>query len=327
MDCVFGRRSGGGASGRLGRFLARDGSDGGSVGVDFERSHAALVVGKRGAGKSHTLGVLAAELAATDGVDPVVVDPMGSLAPADLPVSVPRVPARALPPRAWCGLLDLDPESAAGALLWRAASAAESLDGMRAFAADAAAADAARRAVCNHLDMAAGWDLFGPPDGASGTDVTGPGARVVDCSGLAPAPLSAACHAVATAAFERSANGGPRPWLLVDEAAVPARGVAREAIRRLFTRGRHADLSVVLATQRPGALPEVAASQADLVVAHRLSSGADVAALERARPAAFDGSLADRLPRRPGAALVVDDATERVARVSVRSRTAADRCE
>lgn len=77
---------------------------------------------------------------------------------------------------------------------------------------------------------------------------------------------------------------------------------------------------MVLATQRPAALPAVAVSQADLLVAHRLTAEADLEALAAARPTYAAAPLADRLPERPGEAVVVDDATEAVHIVRVRER-------
>jgi len=79
-------------------------------------------------------------------------------------------------------------------------------------------------------------------------------------------------------------------------------------------------VSVVLATQRPSALPSTAVSQADLLVAHRLTSAADVDALRAARPTYLDGEFSTRLPTDTGEALVVDDATESVHHVTVRER-------
>jgi hypothetical protein len=76
----------------------------------------------------------------------------------------------------------------------------------------------------------------------------------------------------------------------------------------------------VVATQRPSAVPAVAVSQSDLLLAHRLTSGADVEALRRAKPTYMDGTLTDRMPTTPGDLLVVDDATESVHRATVRER-------
>lgn len=133
--------------------------------MDIDRPHAALVVGKRGYGKSYTLAVLAEELARTDGIAPIVVDTMGvfdgltatadgALVPAE--VVRPRVSAADLTPRAWCAVLDLDPTAPVGALVWQAAERSDTLDGMRAVIADAPADRATRRAAENHLALATG---------------------------------------------------------------------------------------------------------------------------------------------------------------------------
>jgi hypothetical protein len=79
-------------------------------------------------------------------------------------------------------------------------------------------------------------------------------------------------------------------------------------------------VSLVAATQRPGALPGVAVSQSDLLIAHRLTAAADVEALAGATPTYLTGRLRDRLPTAPGGAVVVDDATESVHGVQVRRR-------
>jgi DNA helicase HerA-like ATPase len=109
------------------------------------------------------------------------------------------------------------------------------------------------------------------------------------------------------------------PWLLVDEAHAFFDGVAGPGLERLLTRGRAPGVSLVAATQRPSALPAVAVSQSDLLFAHRLTSGADIEALERARPTYLRG-LGERLPTGTGEALVVDDRTETAHTVRVRER-------
>ena len=68
MTFVLGRESGpdDGPVGRLGSYRARDGSAGAPLSLDLDGPHAVSVVGKRGYGKSYTLGVLAEALARTD---------------------------------------------------------------------------------------------------------------------------------------------------------------------------------------------------------------------------------------------------------------------
>ena len=311
-----------GPHGQLGQFLATDRSLGAPVGVDFAGPHAGVVVGKRGSGKSYTLGVLAEGLAAAEGVSPVVVDPMGAfggLADAGLDVCEPVVRADALPPRAWCSLLDLAPSSPAGTLVWRAASETVTLDAMREWVAAVDASGAATRAAENHLALADAWGCFAP-DAPRPRTLLAEGA-VLDCTRLQGAALQAVVAAVASDLYRAALDGAPRlPWLLVDEAHACASGAAADAVATLYTRGRAPGTSVVLATQRPSALPDVAVSQSDLVVAHRLTAQVDVDALAATRPTYLAESLAERLPARTGDALVVDDATESVCTVRVRER-------
>ena len=204
---------------------------------------------------------------------------------------------------------------------WRAAAEAATLDGMTAAVAASEADPAVRRAARNHLDLAASWGAFAP-DGLAATDLATGGATVLDCAGLGAAPTNAVTGAVASALYDARVAGrlDRLPWLLVDEAHVVLDGAAEPALETLLTRGRAPGVSLVAATQRPAALPAVAVSQADLLVAHRLTARDDVEALARAAPTYLDGRLRDRLPTVPGAAVVVDDATESVHGVRVRER-------
>jgi DNA helicase HerA-like ATPase len=315
---VLGRDGGDGPAARLGRFRARDGSAGAAVGVDTDRPHAALVVGKRGTGKSHTLGVLAEGLAEAPGVVPTVLDPMGvfgGLEAAGARVVSGEVRAGAVPPRTWPALFDLDRAGAAGSLVYRAAAEADTLSGMRAHAASADAGAAARRAATTCFDDAAQWGVFDP----DGLDVPEE-PTVVDLAGVGRAGVSAVVAAVTAASYRRAADGeGPLPWLLVDEAHALDWSVAGAPLRRVLTRGRSPGVSLVLATQRPAALPDVAVSQSDLLVAHRLTGRDDLDALAAARPAYADG-FPERLPEKRGVAAVVDEARESVHTVRVRDR-------
>ncbi len=109
--------------------------------LDLDGPHATLLVGKRGYGKSYTLGVLAEELARTTGVAPVLVDPVGVFRtlrePAEgepVPATViehPTVSPSSLDPPTWCDLVGLSPESGAGGLVWQAGAQESTLDDMR----------------------------------------------------------------------------------------------------------------------------------------------------------------------------------------------------
>lgn len=325
---VLGRGGRSGPAARLGTYRAADGSDGAAVGLDLDGPHAALVVGKRGYGKSYTLGVLAEDAARASGVAPVVVDPMGgfdglatgSAVPAQA-VDTPAVPASTLPPAAWPDLFDLSPTDSVGAVLWEAAAEADTLDGMAAHV-EAAGVDAGvRRAARNHLALADSWDVF-DTDGLDATALLSGEATVLDCSALGDRAASVLIHAVASALYAACVDGRPPrlPWLFLDEAHAAFDGVASSALETLLTRGRTPGVSLVAATQRPDALPPTAVSQSDLLIAHRLTAGDDVAALSAAAPTYLEGRLRDRLPAAPGEAVVVDDATESVHGVRIRER-------
>lgn len=329
MTQVLGRTHGAGPTGQLGTYRARDGSDGASVHLDLAHPHAALVVGKRGSGKSYTLGVLAEELADAEGVSPVVCDPMGAFSTLDgspasngsAVVHRPSIRPDALSPRTWCALLDLSPEDPVGALVWHAAASASTLGGMRSHVVNAQAERATRRAAANHLDLATAWGAF-DGEGLTADDLLDGDITVLDLSGMDRAAANAVVRGVAETLYARCVAGSPPtlPWLLVDEAHVFFDGIAAPGLRAVLTRGRQPGISLVAATQRPAALPAVAISQADLLLAHRLTARDDREALARARPAYMRESFAERMPTTVGEALVVDDATESVHAIRVRER-------
>jgi hypothetical protein len=325
---------------RLGSFRARDGSAGAAVGLDADGPHAGVVFGKRGTGKSYTLGVIAEGLAANRGVAPVVIDPMGvfgGLRAVGGRVVDPRIRPAAIPPDAWPDLLSLDPAGGPGSLVWRVvadafddagegaskqATGSPSLATLRerVDAADAPAAD--RRAAANHLRLAASWGVFDADAPPIARVVADGNPTVLDLAGAAEPAAAAVVRAVARALYDARIDGeiDRLPWLLVDEAHAFFGGVADPALRTLLTRGRAPGVSLVCATQRPGAVPSVAVSQSDLVVAHRLTAERDRNRLAEAEASYLAGDLVSRLPTGTGEALVVDDATETAHTVRVRER-------
>ncbi len=333
MSFVIGREEGPGAgpTGQLGTYRALDGSAGAPLYLDLDGPHAMLVVGKRGYGKSYTLGVVAEALARTPGVAPVVVDPMGVFSTLDDPadgepvpaevVATPRVDPGALDPRSWCALVGLDPGGGPGGLVWQAAREVDSLPGMRRAIAATDAPGPDRRAADNHLALAASWGVFGA-DGLDATRLGSGRVTVLDLSGLADAPMNAVARAVGEGLYRSRVTGDldRLPWLLVDEAHTFFGGVAGATLNRILTRGRAPGVSLGLATQRPGAIPAAGVSQSDLLCTHRLTAREDIEALRAARPTYMEGSLTERMPTEPGEVLVVDDATETVHTALVRRR-------
>jgi hypothetical protein len=329
---VLGRAPGsGGPVARIGSFLARDGSAGAPVGIDLDGPHAGVLVGKRGTGKSYTLGVLAEEIAATTGVSPIVLDPMGVFEGiAALPggrVLEAMIHPESLPPDRWPEIARIDPDRPPGSLLWRIVESVAdgpdttSMPVIREALANADAPSSTKRTVENHLDLLAAWDVFDADAPPIGSIIEG-GPTVVDCRSLPPAAMEAVGYALARGVYDHcvGSTSDIQPWLLVDEAHAFLDGLAADAFRTLFTRGRAPGVSVVCATQRPSALPAVAVSQSDLVIAHRLTDERDVDALRVAQPTYLADDLGETLPVGVGRALVVDDATEGAHTVRVRQR-------
>lgn len=340
----------------LGRYLARDGSSGVRIGLDIDRPHAISVVGKRGYGKSYTLGVIAEALSRPASIAPVVVDPMGVFSTlatgestgsgggteqrngtthrstprgamgSDQSVSAtvhanPTISPDTLDPRSWCALVGLAPESGPGSLLWQAAQQGTTIAEMATVLEETTAPNTDRRAARNHLMLAESWGIF-DPDGLDAGTLSSTDISVLDLSGLGNAPMNAIVRAVGEALYTARVRDSidRLPWLLVDEAHTFLEGIAAEALDRLLTRGRAPGVSLVLATQRPRAVTETGLSQSDILIAHRLTAHADIAALREAQPTYLTGCLDDQLPSEPGEVLIVDDATETVHTARVRER-------
>lgn len=334
MQFVLGRREGredDAPVGNLGSFRALDGSDGAALSLDLDGPHAVVIVGKRGYGKSYTMGVLAEELARTPAIAPVIIDPMGVFdgltAPADgdpVPAAVisePTVTPDSLDPQSWCSLLGLPPDSGAGGLVWQAGASATTLPAMVESIESADAPRPDRRAARNHIELASSWGVFDAA-GIDATRLASGDATVLDISGLDDAAMNAVVRGVAEALYRARINERIKrlPWLLIDEAHTFFQGVARGALHRVLTRGRAPGISIGLATQRPSALSDISISQSDILIAHRLTARDDLAALEAVQPTYMEMGLEDRLPTAPGEAVVVDDAAEAVQHAQIRPR-------
>ena len=119
----------------------------------------------------------------------------------------------------------------------------------------------------------------------------------------------------------------PMVWIMIDEAHqfLPSTGetVASEPLHTLVKQGREPGISLLMITQRPNKLHEDALSQADLVISHRLTAKADVEALRGIMQTYMMEDLQDylkALPRKKGAAIVLDDNSERIYAVQIRPR-------
>ncbi|MBI4176442.1 MAG: ATP-binding protein [Candidatus Aenigmarchaeota archaeon] len=119
----------------------------------------------------------------------------------------------------------------------------------------------------------------------------------------------------------------PMVWLMVDEAHqfLPAEGMtpSTEPLLTIVKQGREPGISLLLITQRPNKLHEDALAQADLVISNRLTARADLDAL-RAIMQNYVlediEELINNMPRQKGAAIVLDDNSERLFAIQIRPR-------
>lgn len=119
----------------------------------------------------------------------------------------------------------------------------------------------------------------------------------------------------------------PITWIMIDEAHnfLPAEGktASSDPLLTIIKEGRQPGISCVLITQRPNKLHEDAISQADVVIAHRLTAEQDLKALRSIMQTyiLFDVTkyISD-LPRKSGSAIILDDNSERIYPVSIRPR-------
>ncbi len=119
----------------------------------------------------------------------------------------------------------------------------------------------------------------------------------------------------------------PIVWMFLDEAHqfLPSEGktAATDPLVQWVKLGREPGVSLVLATQQPNKLHEAAISQMDVVISHRLTARSDLEALRNIMQTYLKYDLAayiDMLPRVKGAAVILDDNSERIYAAQMRPR-------
>ena len=119
----------------------------------------------------------------------------------------------------------------------------------------------------------------------------------------------------------------PLVWVAIDEAheALPHDGktAASDALITILREGRQPGISLILATQQPAKIHTDVMTQSDTVIAHRLTAKMDTEALGQLMQSYMRHGLDDEinmLPRLKGAAVVFDDANERLFPVQMRPR-------
>jgi len=127
--------------------------------------------------------------------------------------------------------------------------------------------------------------------------------------------------------FEEKKKRVPLVWIFIDEAHefLPEKGktLATDALIQVIREGRQPGISLVLLTQQPGKIHTDAITQSDIVISHILTAKHDIDALKNIMqtylPEAIHLMLM-QLPKRPGAALVLDDKAEKVYQIQIRPR-------
>lgn len=119
----------------------------------------------------------------------------------------------------------------------------------------------------------------------------------------------------------------PLVWLIIDEAHefIPREGktTASDALITILREGRQPGISLILASQQPGKIHTDVMTQADTVIAHRLTAKIDTEALGMLMQSYMREGLdkqLNNLPTLSGAAIVFDDINERIYPMRVRPR-------
>jgi hypothetical protein len=119
----------------------------------------------------------------------------------------------------------------------------------------------------------------------------------------------------------------PLVWLVIDEAHefLPKNGVVASTMPlvTIMREGRQPGLCLILATQQPGKIHTDVMTQSDTVIAHRVTARMDVEALSLLAQSYMKEGLnraMNFLPRVKGAAVVFDDANEKLYQIRVRPR-------
>jgi len=119
----------------------------------------------------------------------------------------------------------------------------------------------------------------------------------------------------------------PLIWMFIDEVHefLPEthKTPATDALIQLLREGRQPGISLVMATQQPGALHRDAITQSDIVISHRVTSEVDLKALNNMMQSYLLSSInqyMDDLPRVKGSAIILDDNSERIYSMRVKPR-------
>jgi len=356
--------------------------------LDVLRPHLIVISGKRGSGKSFSLGVIVEELTKLpdhirNNLCSLIIDAQGifwtmkmpnernaallnewGLRPRgfDVSVYVPEgqadtfrnagvdydgefsIQASQLSSEEWLYVFGLDPNETLGILLQKIIAKlkeVKSIDDIINAISKEQGFETERLALQNHFEAAKSWGIFGDEKMPS---ILEPGKVTILDVSLTPQNVRALLVAIACkkileeritarrkeelSEIEISAvKRIPLPWILIDEAHnfLPDKGktAATDVLSRLVREGRQPGITLVFATQRPEKLAADALAQSDMIISHRLTAKPDVEALKAIMQTylLYDiGKYINELPHVAGAAIILDDNSERIYKIRVRPR-------
>ncbi|MFA0760009.1 MAG: hypothetical protein HZLCBSQH_000094 [Candidatus Fervidibacterota bacterium] len=372
--------------------LGRDRLNGGEVFIDDSRARAVLICGKRGSGKSYTMGVLLEELVKRDDSLVIALDPMRNFHTMVLPnieqerllwdwdmfaegvpvrLLVPGDPYRRygqeivkvfeergvevlplrlnpgdLPPDGWLDLFGIDIATPMGLALYRAVSKLQRShekfftvsDIIAEIHSDPLIRETSIQALVLRLETAANdWDLFSTRYHDL-LEVFRLGAvNVVDLGVLEVGRRNLVVAVLVRDLFRKRREARlqeelgiptqvPKIWPAIDEAQefVPSgrSALAKEPLIQWVKEGRQPGLSLIIASQQPGAIDKEVLSQCDLILCHKVTAMEDVDAINRLSHDYMAHELRHyiRQLERTGEAVMVDDFRETVTVVQIRPR-------
>ncbi|MEK6841324.1 MAG: helicase HerA-like domain-containing protein [Nanoarchaeota archaeon] len=119
----------------------------------------------------------------------------------------------------------------------------------------------------------------------------------------------------------------PLVWIFLDEAhellVKEGTNAALPSLIQLLREGRQPGISLVMATQQPGEIHHDVITQSDIVISHRITAKPDIEALNTINQTYLTSSILfnlNNLPKVKGAAIILDDNSERIYPIKVRPK-------
>lgn len=392
----------GGDSEELAAYIGREFDEetelGEKVRFDLNSPHMITVCGKRGSGKSHTLGVFMEEVMelpnqAKDNLSGLVIDSMGiywslqveNAEPeglSDWDISPDTYPVKVYYPGGleeqygdiqqyfhkgfelypselsvddWLFLLDIGETQAQAGLLSNLLDEVEdeygqywSLNDLLQKLELSEESDNIKNALTRRLQKAKSWGIFSASGQTIEEIIAGGEFAVLDLSGAGALPWNVRTlltgilvkKIYAKRSFQRSKEeveriqgadamaDFPLVWLFIDEAHLFAPSgsstPSSEPLVEWVRQGRRPGLSLVMATQQPGALDSRILSQCDTLFIHRVTAGQDADAvgdkISELHNANSISTYMRNIPKDPGYAYIMNDQEEDLYPVKVRPR-------